>query len=278
MFSTRFGYKEEKAIQFESMDGALKTRLWNAVYSRLYRSEFPELPYWRINLLRTLLSDHFKQPANNFAKDTNGLLDQIKKRLDIQNWCEVYDFIEVLLKKADECEIEDLGGLAEEMNKILEEEKAGYRIINDLVTPITNNNEIGEVKEALAKTDKYAPASEHIKNALALYSDRKNPNYKKATEEAVLALEAALRIGTNNPKNTMGKILELPSVKEKFHGTIISLLGDLYGYSSDAPGIRHSNKSKEINDSTKNSVEEKEARMVLIVCSALFNYILSSFL
>ena len=55
---------------------------------------------------------------------------------------------------------------------ILEQEKAGYRFLNDKFVNITNEEELEEVSSATHSP--YESVSTHFKKALSLYSDRKS--------------------------------------------------------------------------------------------------------
>ena len=56
-------------------------------------------------------------------------------------------------------------------NDIFEKEKVGYRIIDNIVVPITDNIELEAIDSALEKA--VNPVKEHLNRALKLLSDRK---------------------------------------------------------------------------------------------------------
>ena len=77
------------------------------------------------------------------------------------------------------------------------------------------------------------------------------------------------QIITQNNKATLGDALKL--LKDKIHPALKSAFEKLYGYTSDANGIRHANGLGEGN------LTFEEAKYMLISCSAFVNYLKENF-
>ena len=180
-------------------------------------------------------------------------------------WYEVYDFIEVNLSFLTAGEKKERAG---QYNEILEQEKAGYRIVLNEITPITNDAEIETIEQAA--TTPYDSVNQHISKALAHYADLKNPDYENSVKEAISAVEAMCCIitGTSGKQATLGNaIKKLEDKGVHIHGGMKQGFKDLYGYASDENGIRHGGKDFK-------SVPPEDAKFMLISCSAFVNYLI----
>ena len=133
---------------------------------------------------------------------------------------------------------------------------------------MTSEEEIIAVEEALSTSDSLQPVRIHLKTALDLFSDRKNPDYRNSIKESISAVEALCRIITGNPKATLGDALREVEKKVELHGALKGAFEKLYGYTSDEGGIRHSL----LDESTLNF---EDAKFMLVCCSAFINYLAS---
>jgi hypothetical protein len=148
----------------------------------------------------------------------------------------------------------------------LEEEKSAYRLIGRQISPITSESEVKEVDAAARVGGKHKPIATHIQAAIRLYSDRKNPDYRNSIKESISAVEAAVKIITEDEKATLGQALTIVQQKHNLHAALKEALSRLYGYTSDEEGIRHA-----ILEGPK--VNEADARFMLVICSAFANYL-----
>lgn len=113
-------------------------------------------------------------PSGNTDKNNN--LIQLKDFLKASKWNLVYDFIEhyieCLDEEADKKEVET------DYNRVLEEEKSGYRVIEGIVTPIINDVEMKSIKTSM--TTDFEAVNIHFEKALKNYSKRQNPDYENS--------------------------------------------------------------------------------------------------
>ena len=101
-----------------------------------------------------------------------------------------------------------------------------------------------------------------------MLSDRKNPDYRNSIKESISAVETICKRISKNPKATLGDALNelVKNGKIKFHGAIQSAFKNLYGYTNDADGIRHSLMEEE-------SLDQEDALFMITSCSAFVNYL-----
>jgi hypothetical protein len=275
LFSQRKGIRPlEKLIQRESMDDDLKNRLWSAIQMAVwdhwhppdsmgYRSEDDRKVE---SVVRSVWLNYFKLPTDTIPAFNYGnpqsAYEIIRTHFFDGPWWQSYDLLEFLLKEIDGRWAEGLKVIS---NIFLEEENAAYRIVDDKILEITDSTELGAIEEALET--KFRSVSEHLKQSLTLLSDRQNPDYRNAIKEAISAVEAACRIISGNDKATLGDALKQIEAKHQLHPALKGAFNQLYGYTSDAGGLRHS--------LTENSVNPaySEAKFMLVACSSFINFL-----
>jgi hypothetical protein len=84
----------------------------------------------------------------------------------------------------------------------------------------------------------------------------------------VSAVEATAQLLTGDSKATLGSALAVLEKRGHIHGALKQSLSSLYGYSSDADGIRHAMLEESILSFT-------DAKFMLVACTAFINYLLS---
>jgi hypothetical protein len=176
-------------------------------------------------------------------------------------WNEKYDFIEFCVNLFDG----KYTNLNNCLNTVLKEEFAGYSLINGVITPIIEEEEIIEIKKALSVSP---PITVHLKTALHLLSDKIKPNYRNSIKESISAVEAMCNKMNNNSEIPLGDALRIIERKGQIeiHGALKSAFSSLYGWSSSEEGIRHSLMDKP-------NVDQEDARFMLVACSAFINYL-----
>ena len=261
-FSQRYGYSSPITIQLESMDDALKNRIWNLFFRKHCIKDELMIGFGVELSIVEKIMDKMGLVYNQPGSSTNPKALQ-KYLLNNNNWYIMYDFIEKYLDLLDKNQKKTV---ITEYNKILEEEVSGYRIIKGLVAPITSEKEIQAIINA-AKS-KYYAVNTHIDKALSLFANRKIPDYENSIKESISAVEALCKIIIGDDKATLGQALKkIESKGIQLHAAYKNALDSLYGYASDENGIRHAGVD------FKNAPAE-DARFMLITCSAFVNYLI----
>jgi len=139
---------------------------------------------------------------------------------------------------------------------------SAWRIVGNRVVRLTSDQEIETVEKALTLK---GPVGTHITTAVGFMSDRKKPDYRKLIKESISAVEAMCCIITGKAKATLGE--GLSTLENKgiiLHGALKKAFGNLYGYTSDAEGIRH----KLLEDP---QTDFEDAKFMLVSCAAFVN-------
>lgn len=266
VFSRRNGYNTT-AIQLECASNTLKRRIMAA----FYKQEFDTYDTIEWTNYATGIEDMmiemgvpYEFPKNEIFKRKNAEALQ-RFVLESKEWYTIFDFVERYLAVSDE---NISAKMENEFNHILEDEVSAYRILDRFVVPITNKAELATIEEA--KSTPYDSVRTHVSKALALYADRKAPDYENSIKESISAVEAMCCIitGLTGAQATLGAaIKKLKDNSVHIHRAMETAFSSLYGYTSDENGIRHG------GIDFKNAPAE-DAKYMLISCSAFVNYLM----
>ena len=273
-FSQRKDLKPiKKLIQIDSIDDELRTDLWNAIHTyywdlaRKHNIKYTERSIDLFPLICNLFVGYFHRPIDTIPIMWDGTYREIKKYFFSCEWNEVYDFVEFIANNySDKIKNEYFIRLC---NTILERQSSGYRFINGIITEITSETEISEIEEALHSTQTLTPVNTHLKDALRFLADRTSPNYRNSIKESISAVESICSLIASSDKAELGEALK--KIKDegivKIHPALESAFHKLYGYTSNADGIRHAMLEE-------SSAEFEDAKFMLVSCSAFINYLL----
>lgn len=273
-FSQRIGKKPStKEIQLESMDDDLRNGLWNVIkiyYLDLIRKGRYKAHSPFRSFIIHVWHNYYILPFDEINGHDHENEKFIRDRFFNGDWLEVYDFIQFLIKTKSGDKIGD-DDFITALNNILIREFSGYRIINDLIAPISSQLETEEVNKAITNTINFSSlggANIHLNNALGLISDRKKPDYRNSIKESISAVEATCRVLTE--ENTLGKALKnLEKSGIIINKQLMSGFEKLYAYSNDKKsGIRHA-----IIDQPEEP-DYNDAKYMLVSCSTFVNYLI----
>lgn len=154
-------------------------------------------------------------------------------------------------------------------NKVFASEYVGYRFANGIIIPITNENEIEEIKQA-SRTP-FSKVNEFLTKASSLLADRQKPDYENSIKESISAVEEVCNILLGSHDSLGANLKKIEATGLNIHPALKGAFLQLFGYTSDASGIRHAGQM----DGPSATFEE--ARFMLVACSAFVNYLLSNY-
>jgi hypothetical protein len=262
-------------MQIDSMDDELRNRLWNVLvlfyWNRVQRTDYRNYRILSdsknkdIHALCLFIWDgYFGKAVDTLKDDWPQTCAEIKDYFFTCPWYEVYDFIEFV---ANNYPIDSVNSQSmQSCNNVLEQELSGYRFAGGRITEISTQEEISEIEQALEIPIK--PVKEHLKQSLDLLADRKNPDYRNSIKEAISAVESFGKIVTKNDKAELGDALKEIESQVKLHPALKAAFTKLYGYTSNADGIRHG-----LMDEP--NVGFEDAKFMLVSCSAFINYLIA---
>lgn len=279
-FSQKIGKTSFRdSLQVESIDEKSENRLWNVIledffykigaspehyvrkdsdvgqvfiliWQEFFENRIDEMPSWGNNQISVALNVNY-----------------IKSWFFKSKWFEKYDFLEFLSK----IEIEYLKNydieFIEICNNSLKKEMSAYRLVDGNIVQITSEEEIVEIEDALLNSSIWESVNTHLKTAIEYFSNRENPDYRNSVKESISSIESLCAIITNDSKAKLGTALSIIEKQYQIHGSLKSAFMSLYGYTSDAGGIRH----KLLEDDIIVTMED--AKFMLVSCSAFINYL-----
>ena len=287
-FSDRYAIKPENIeIQLKEFDHRTRIQLQNMI-SQLYSEVYNNDTYWGNtqiqDFFRYVLGTIYAEPISTLKRyDDDKVLAIINGTIMNDDYDDVLTLIEAVAQYWD-CYLKDVSGrnyynpyngyvkksIFEIINGVFEREYIGYRFIEANISPISDSNEVNAISEALK--NKNQSVREHILKANILLSDREKPDYENSIKESISAVEAICEIltGIHGKEATLGNMLKkLEESGVEIHSALKKAFNILYGYTSDANGIRHA------GDIGGPSSTFEEAKFMLVSCSAFINYLMA---
>jgi hypothetical protein len=284
-FSERYNLKPYKTAQINDMDSDLRVSLWNVFYGN-YKTPLStdeEIGYHLSDLFTQIWCDFLKRLLNNFSYNKDDFLKMLCEEFFDQYWnlddeiyleqtkakykwpwWKVYDFLEFV--SDNDKNLKRKLTFQKECNSILERELSGYRFIDGLIVPITSKNETEEIENAIQNSTNEIQT--HLHDALILFSDKKNPDYRNSIKESISAVEAQCKFISEDKTATLTKALDKIEKGKQviIHPYLKEAFQKIYGWTNDDSGIRHALKDQP-------TVTQEDAQFMLIACSAFINYL-----
>ncbi len=286
-FSDRNGIKTVNAeIQLKEFDQRTRVQLQNMIsllYSEVYQGD---LYYSRAHIqdyLQFVLGNIYSESIDVRKKYNDDIvLGMINETILQDEYDDVLTLIEAIIQYWDQYLIDTQGhfyyniytktyknrSIYEKVNNYFVRECIGYRFVDGIIVPISDTYEVNALEEALY--NRYEPVYQHLSKANKLLADRDKPDYENSIKESISAVEAICEIitGIKGKEATLGTMLKkLEENGVEIHQALKSAFSTLYGYTSDANGIRHA------GDIGGKSSTFEEAKFMLVSCSAFINYL-----
>ena len=276
---------EKTEMQLKDFDSRTRVQFYNMLnelYIKVYEDVFYQKEYIQA-FFRYVIGDIYSEPVDVKERiiDTN-LWNKISETIKQADYDDVLTLIEAIIQYWDKYLMENSYDYYNEYNKkyrkqsvfefvnlCFEREYVGYRFVDGLIVPISDQYEIGAIEQVISC--KYDVVREHISKANGLLADRRQPDYENSIKESISAVEAMCEIltGIKGKDASLGKMLKkLEENGIVIHPSLRSAFSALYGYTSDAKGIRHA------GDIKGSPSTFEEAKYMLISCSAFINYLI----
>lgn len=269
-YSERNGYKSvADVVIFRSIPLPLQNAICSC-FDRLYKyfcyQPVGEVYYW--DLQKYLWSNYLNNREGDYPYHKDVIIDYLNGGFE---WYEKFDIIEEALyfllykQKVDVYRKRYFEFLKNELNSEFERLNVGHRVVDEYIVDVISDSEIESIETAISQSGD--PVKEHFQNALMLYSQRPDADYRNSIKESISALESYCRQKTG--ESTLGKALKkLENAGIAIHPRLKSAFEQLYAYTNDGDtGIRHALIE---GDALPTNAE---AMFMLVSCSALVNYL-----
>lgn len=283
-FSDRNGIKVENTqIQLTDFDKRTRVQLHNLI-NGVYREVYGDRNQYDDDLqdffVYVIGEVYDEQVDAREAYCTDDVFTKFAHTFNCCSYDEILTLIEALIRYWDDY-LKQYGfyydrytnsyeskSLFDKANEIFKKEYIGYRFVDRIIVKISDPVEVNAVVDAL--NCKLDIVYDHISKANKYLSDRNAPDYENSIKESISAVEALCThiTGAKGGEATLGSMLnKLTNNNKLIHPAMKSAFEKLYGYTSDANGIRHAG-----NIGGPGSTFE-EAKFMLVTCCAFINYI-----
>lgn len=272
-FAQRMGFRPVRSIiQTDALDDETRTELWNIVlvtFQTVGRKEMTREPTESITT--AMWAWEFKKPRDEEPSD-NVVWGMVKNRVLTGDWFDALDIIEAYvgyLKRFSTWHIEEIvDASVSALNSVFEAHLVGYRFIGLKIVPLDSEVDVNAVTDAIKASRDFAGARGHLQRASELLADRKKPDYPNSIKESISAVEAVVRKVTK--EGTLGAGLKkLKAAGITIHPALEGAWSKMYGWTSDADGIRHA--AVEPADA-----DQAIAKYMLVTCSAFVSYLIEA--
>ncbi|MCI8551295.1 MAG: hypothetical protein HFI68_12050 [Lachnospiraceae bacterium] len=284
-FSDRQEIKSENTgIQLKNLDNRTRIQIYNLL-SKQYKYLYQQYHYpheYKQSFFRYVTSEVFCQKVDaRILINDDEFFDEINQVIMNNSYDDVLTLIEAIGEYwekefgdrfSDEMYnypfVEEKYSVFDEFNKLFKREYVGYRFIDGLISPISDEIEMGTIKATVDSG--YTAVTLHITKAHSLLANREHPDYENSIKESISGVEAMCEIITEvrGKEATLGNMLKkLERNGVVIHSGLKSAFNILYGYTSDANGIRHA------GDIGGKASTFEEAKFMLISCCAFINYL-----
>ena len=272
-FSKRTGFTQPKPVQINDLDKDARTALHNA-----YLSLQLDIPYDRRWECFNVVATRFlkmKADRSHSGLDQEHFISVMDRKIEnifLQStWYKSFDFIEFFHRILTRPEESIVSGYDNELdsrfsaaiNQALEQENVGWKFSKGLFVPVQPEEEQKTIERALNAP--FARAQNHIEQSLVLLSIRPTPDYANSIKESISAVESICEEITGKKRFSAA----VDKLGISMHPAFKEAAKKLYGFTSDEAGIRHAATGEPMQ------VNQATARYMLIVCSAMVNFIIA---
>lgn len=158
--------------------------------------------------------------------------------------------------------------LADAFNDRFETYLVGYRFIGKELTPVDTTLQSDTIQAAIASTGSLAGVRHSLERATELLADRIKPDYPNSIKESISAVEALVKVMTGKGELSKG-LSQLEDSGVVLHPALKAAWIKMYGWTSDADGIRHGGIDAA-------SADQALAKYILVTCSAFVSYLIET--
>lgn len=248
------------------MDLPLRNKMWDVITLHLEGSSERMTYASRRDNYYLIWTEFFEEAADRVPDMTLTADGTLRKFFFEAEWHAAYDLVDYVV-----CHCDRRPGLSKDSviklaNEYLEKYLAGYRFVGGSLAPVVEEFEIRAIEDALSTP--LNGVKGHLKKSLDHLSDRQNPDPANSIKESISAVESTCSAITGK-RATLGEALNaLEKSGVTLHPALVKGWKAIYGYTSDAAGIRHA-----MQDDA--GVDVDDALYFLVSCSSFINLLVN---
>jgi AbiJ N-terminal domain 4 len=259
-------------VQRDSLDEETRIELWNITLGlerALTAAERHDINTVLDTVTSSIWAWSFNRPRDE-EPSTNQVWGGVKNQILKAEWVDTLGLIEEIIgyaKRFEQWKTEDVVPVfIKAFNGTFENFLVGYRFIDLKLVPLDSEVDLEAINTALDDAKPFKGARHHLEQATGLLADRKKPDYPNSIKESISAVESVCRVVTG--EQTLGGALKkLKDSGVKIHPALEGGWSKMYGWTSDADGIRHS--AIEAPDA-----DQALAKYMLVACSAFVSLVI----
>lgn len=271
-----FSYRKE--LTFEQAEGAvplpsqlalkevsegLKAKMWQVFHDSLVADGKSFLSgSWEL-VLRDHHVDRLNLPIDTFDRYKPRVIQELRQILFDDEYLNFFGFIQYVLRH-DRCP----AYIKQAVPVVLKLHRAAYRVVDgDTIAPFATDEEGATTQRALdeLRAAGMDGARSHLRNAM---SSLTAGAWADSVRESIHSVESVARTIASGTK-TLGPALTVIENRLGMHNALKSGFGSIYGFTSDAGGIRHA-----LLDKGNADVDEVDAMFMLGACASFVTYLI----
>jgi hypothetical protein len=249
-------------LQPRTISQDLRLALWAYLHTVLEKSESKasyDLADPMLATMRQAFVYFLKRPIDEFVANRKTVSGWVKTLVLSGTYVQAYGLVEFLARRGDR-------RLADNLNRILAEHHAPYRMIAESLVPISSEEEGRAIEQAFADATEagLGAARQHLRVAAAELGEG---NFAASVRESIHAVESTARV--LEPSAELSKALASLERSVRIHPALKRGFAAIYGYTSDEDGIRHA-----LLDDASSKVDETDAVFMLGACASFVSYLI----
>ena len=102
----------------------------------------------------------------------------------------------------------------------VEAKASGYRFIGNKIAPISSEQEVSTIEEALDRASPIKPVSAHLARPLQMLADRDYPDYRNSIKESISAVASLCSLIVGKGGTSLGAALTVIESGGAIHGAL----------------------------------------------------------
>jgi AbiJ N-terminal domain 4 len=255
-------------LRLKELSDALRAALWYIVHDNLERHivrvDFDGTTFgkpWDDIFMMMHVRRHHGM-IDDFIQGPRYLIAKTRAVFEKGDYVAVFGWIQWVLRYRPAPE-----GLAEDINFVLTQERAAYRIVDgDTIVPIGSEAELATIERAFADlaAAEFHGARGHLRKASEQLTAG---HYADSVRESIHAVESVAKVLEPSAKVLSTALAKLEK-STYIHPTMKIAFDKLYAYTNDEQGVRHAT-----IDASK--VDETDALFMIGACAAFVSYMIN---
>jgi hypothetical protein len=221
------------------MDLPLRNKLWDLVHAGFIAPDEIDLRHHsRGRQYQIIWCDFFEQTVDTLPTYASRVNSYLRKWFfEEAEWNDVYDLITFLMEWVAPLSNVTRDAVADALNQRLERYLSAYRWVGNSFVPVVDDIQIDAIEEGLVNP--LAGVRTHLSKALRLLADHEHPDEENSIKESVSAVESMCSAIVGKKATLGAAITKLEQSGVTLHPALVEGWKKIYGYTSDADGIRH---------------------------------------